>query len=80
MLLEEEEEGEILMKDQEAIVAERSEEVEVVESDTQEENVLSQRVKEWDKLGVQKGRKRGQKSKAQDPKPSKSSGSSRRKH
>lgn len=42
--------------------------------------MLEERVKEWGKLGVQKGRKRGQKTKARDPNPSKSSGSSRHKH
>lgn len=74
VLMDEEEEGELLEEIQE------KEEMETLESGSQEDDIIDQRVKEWEKLGVQKGRKRDQKAKAQDSNPGKSIRSSRQKN
>lgn len=80
VLSDEKEEGEFrlgIMESMEDVMLEENEEFEMSEL---EDSVINQRVKEWGKLGMQKGRKRGQKTKAQDSTPGKGSRSSHRKH
>lgn len=58
------------------------EEVQIAESESDllEDNILAQQVKEKDREAMKKGMKRGQKAKAQDANPLKSTRPSRRNH
>ena len=76
-LMDEREEGEILKDDD---MLEGMEEDEMNGRDLLEDDIIDQSVKEWKKLGMQKGRKRGQKTKVQDSNQGKNSRSSHRKN
>lgn len=85
--LDDVEDGKILGEERQNTELETNEEVndeEVqtleLESDLLEDSILDKQVKEKDKAVMQKGMKRGQKAKAQDANPPKSTRSSRRKH
>ena len=81
--MEEGEEGEIMdtyNKDLEGERVEDSDHSERSESDQLEDNILDQKEKDKEKAEMQKGLKRGQKTKAQVAKPVKSIRSSRRKN
>lgn len=70
------EEGEFLLEED----PEERDQQRVSDSDLLEDEILAQQVKGREKVGAQKGQKRGQKAKAQDANPSKSTRPSRRKH
>ncbi|KAF2606037.1 hypothetical protein F2Q68_00044107 [Brassica cretica] len=65
--MDEEEEGEILVEEQQNMEIEMDEENEYtkeLESDMLKDNILNQQVREKDKAGLRKGMRRGQKTKA----------------
>lgn len=65
--MDEEEEGEILVEEQQNMEIEMDEENEYtkeLESDLLKDNILNQQVREKDKAGWRKGMRRGQKAKA----------------
>lgn len=65
--MDEEEEGEILVEEQQNMEIEMNEENEQtkeLEGDLLKENILDQQVREKDKAGPQKGMRRGQKAKS----------------
>ena len=81
--MDEEEEGEILVEEQQNMEIEMNEENEQtkeLEGDLLKENILDQQVREKDKAGPQKGMRRGQKAKSQDANPVKTKRSSRHKN